>query len=613
MIAKYSKSLLGGFLVVSMAFLGYACTDDSHFDVISDDAVASKSIWENIESQPNLTELKQILEKAPVVKTETDNKSVLTYKDFLSGTQSFTFWAPIDGSYDATKYLNLLAQAELETDPIVAARLKYEVSHQFVQNHLARFNYESFTGDQSVVLMNSKITNYNSSKKQFGNLTLVDGYENIPSSNGSLHIVNGVYPFMHNMREFLFSGYDSLTTVLRSYEEIDSTDLSKSIEGAVNDDGYMVYLDTIYNTTNKMLNLSRAKISDEDSLYVGILPATDAAWDQMNSKIKKLYKYGAYYFNDWDYENLDFKNNKTTTAKSFNTDSVTLYNAHRDIMRSMFVSASSCGFDTKVDSAEFIDYVMTADSLVTTAGVVIYNPNKGGVNPLFQGLTPVRGSNGYVFELQNFNADPCDIWAEKINLDLAGNEYYVIKTEFCKSDRGELVRLDSENRNDTIYGDVENNRFRRFDTKDHTKSTTLRICIKLDKVKSTAYRLKMVMAPAYINKYNLVDESEAEVVSGFTAEVYYDHTTKQSPKKVTTSKANVIVDQDSVKEYVVFDKLVFDRCYDELPDNADSFPYLQIEVDKNHQNGKSGGVTYKNNYALNIVKIILEPLREDEQ
>jgi hypothetical protein len=24
-------------------------------------------------------------------------------------------------------------------------------------------------------------------------------------------------------------------------------------------------------------------------------------------------------------------------------------------------------------------------------------------------------------------------------------------------------------------------------------------------------------------------------------------------------------------------------------------------------------VTYKNNYALNIVKIILEPLREDEQ
>jgi hypothetical protein len=63
----------------------------------------------------------------------------------------------------------------------------------------------------------------------------------------------------------------------------------------------------------------------------------------------------------------------------------------------------------------------------------------------------------------------------------------------------------------------------------------------------------------------------------------------------------------------VFDKLVFDRCYDELPDNTDSFPYLQIEVDKNHQNGKSGGVTYKNNYALNIVKIILEPLREDEQ
>ena len=613
MIAKYSKSLVSGLFVVSMAFLGYACTDDSHFNVVSDDVVASKTIWQNIESLPNLTQLKQILEKAPVVKTETDNKSVLTYKDFLSGTQSFTFWAPVDGSFDATPYLNKLAAAELETDPVVAARLKYEVSHQFVQNHLARFNYESNTSDQDVVLMNSKLTNFNSTTKKFGNLSLVDNYENIPSSNGTLHVVNGVYPFMHNMREFLFSGYDSLTTVLRTYEVIDSTDMSKSIEGAVNDDGYMVYLDTIYNSTNKMLDQTRAKISEEDSVYVGILPATDAAWNDMKTKIKKLYKYGAYYFNDWDYDEKDFKNNKVTTAKSFNTDSVATYNTHRDIMRSMFVSASSCGFDTKVDSAKLIDYIMSADSLITTAGVVIYNPNKGGVNPLFSGLKPVRGSNGYVFELQNFNADVSDIWASKINIDLAGNEYFVIKTEGCSSPRGELVKLDSENRNDTIYGDVENNRFRRFDTPDHSKTNTLRICIKLDNVKSTAYRLKMIMAPAYINKYNLIKEEEAEVYSGFTAQVFYDYSTKTAQKLVTPTKANIIVAQDSVKEYVVFDKLVFDRCYDNLPDNTDSFPYLQIEVDKNHQNGKSGGVTYKNNYALNIVKIILEPLREDEQ
>ena len=159
-----------------------------------------------------------------------------------------------------------------------------------------------------------------------------------------------------------------------------------------------------------------------------------------------------------------------------------------------------------------------------------------------------------------------------------------------------------------MAGDVEQNKYRRFQV--YGRNVTLRICIKLQNVLSTKYRLKAVMAPNYIRSNDIQYESdgitEKEVVSRFTANVYYDNDTR-----VNATQATIEVLQDSVREYVIFDELNFDRCYANLPNGANSFAYLQIEVAPRLQN--STRMFGLNNNALNIVKVILEPIHEDEE
>ena len=97
----------GGILGASM-LLGYtSCTDD-HFDIKYSDASAQQTIWQNIQANPQLTNLKTILQGIKVYTKEEDKSSTITYAELLNQPQTFTFWAPVDGSYDETIYQNEL-------------------------------------------------------------------------------------------------------------------------------------------------------------------------------------------------------------------------------------------------------------------------------------------------------------------------------------------------------------------------------------------------------------------------------------------------------------------------------------------------------------------------
>jgi hypothetical protein len=270
-------------------------------------------------------------------------------------------------------------------------------------------------------------------------------------------------------------------------------------------------------------------------------------------------------------------------------------------------ATSFSGLTAKSDSAEVVSTVINADSIITTSHDVIYNPTPGSPNPLFEGKAPRKASNGYVFELDEFNFDPTYIWAEKREVTM-DNDLNIARADNVEYNRitgtswGETVRLDATNRNDSIYSEGTDV-YRRFEV--FGNNVTLSVQIKLRDVLSTKYRLKMVMAPNFTRISDIVTENDGitpvEVVSIFRVQV-------------TDEKGNSIigpidqtVDQDSVKTYTVFDEVTFPKCYANLPDNADSWPILKIEMNNNYQKRKG-----KNNNALNIVKVILEPIHEGE-
>ena len=603
MKTKYKSWILKGTLSLAVLFGTIACTED-HFDVQTAQTSSGATIWENLQATPGLDSLCMILKRTPVLKSITDNKATATYADLLNQSQFLTFWAPNDGTYNARHYLDLLDQADAAETESERLSLQYKVGREFIQNHLARFNYESNKGVQEVLLMNSKVSDYDASKSIFNNIPLVAGYETIPSSNGALHVLAGRSPFFQNIKEMLESNYTPLSDIVSDYEDVEF-DENRSVQGAMNTEGKMEYVDSLYSSANTFLNSTKAQIANEDSVYIGIVPSTQVAWDNVYGKVKSLYKYADSYWYGWSDENKDFQY-KNANAKTFDTDSVSNLNALQEIMKGMFISASTLG-GVDLDSATLIHNAIYADSLKSVNDVIYYNTNRGGPNPLIADVTPTRASNGYMFELTEFDVDPTYIWVGKKEYSM-GTEWNVSKTDNCAYPKGELVVLTTDNRNDSIGGDVEDNKYRRFQV--YGKNVTLRICIKLQDVLSTKYRLKMVMAPNYMRtndiQYQADGITEKEVVSRFTANVYYDNGTR-----VNSNQATIEVLQDSVREYVIFDEIEFDRCYSNLPEGANSFPYLQIEVAPRMQNStKMFGL---NNNALNIVKVILEPIHEDEK
>lgn len=605
MNAKHICNVFNGILAVGLTLFASACSDD-HFDVVEGTASSSKTIWQNLVEAPNVSDLRNILQKTPVMKSVTDNQSTITYAEFLDRPQLMTFWAPKDGTYDAQYYLDMLAGADTAATEAAKLEMRYRVGRQFVQNHLARFNFESNKALQEVNLMNSKVNDYDAGNRLFGNVPLV-AEGSYPSSNGTLHLLDGYSPYYQSIYEFFKENYDSLSTILNSYDELTFSPGS-STPGAMNNQGNMEYVDSIYNRSNALLDYIGRNISDEDSLFIAFVPATDQAWNNMFNKAKEFYKYGDDYWYSWSQTNYEFINRTNATSLKFKTDSLQALNARSAIVRSLVSSATSfSGLTAKSDSAEVVSTVINADSIITTSHDVIFNPTPGSPNPLFEGKAPRKASNGYVFELDEFNFDPTYIWAEKREVTM-DNDLNIARADNVEYNRitgtswGETVRLDATNRNDSIYSEGTDV-YRRFEV--FGNNVTLSVQIKLRDVLSTKYRLKMVMAPNFTRISDIVTENDGitpvEVVSVFRVQV-------------TDEKGNSIigpidqtVDQDSVKTYTVFDEVTFPKCYANLPDNADSWPILKIEMNNNYQKRKG-----KNNNALNIVKVILEPIHEGE-
>lgn len=597
----YQNTVKAGLLGAAVLLGFTACTDD-HFDIQPSTVSGSNTIWQNVEANADLDSVAMILRRCKVMKSQTDKSAKQTYAELLATSQQLTAWLPKNGTFNAKQYLDELDSAAVlrAKDEMAGTRAEYDVANRFARNHIARFNYESNMGEQRIALMNSKIVNYNAGEGTFNGVKLDAANANILSSNGMLHVLDGESQFAYNIFERL--QVDS--RFAKIYGDIDKYNVytfssSSSTQGSMNHNGSMEYVDSVWTRTNSLMTGAWLdKLTDEDSLYVSVIP-TDAAYEAARQKIHGLFKYAKNYNYAWDASKRDWTN-KGTNALKFNTDSLTTYNVTSGILSasSFSVGYNSEGPVTTSNPQAFLNHVLTADSLNSSADLVIYNKDKGNVNPIFDGQTAddaIKASNGYIFAVDNYNYDPSYSFIQKMNI----NGHNTSQVTGSTSEQAQYVTLNNENQNAEVNVDAlgVDNFYYYFPVSGNSQ---LNIDFKLNNVLSTKYKISIVLLPNRVNINNIRAEEDGTIIE--EKPVFDVQIRDDKGSMIGKAVKNVSVDQDKVEKKVLWEAFEFPYAYFGLPSGYESFPVLRISMSYAQQRkGKCK--------ALSIAKVILEPVR----
>lgn len=597
----YQNTVKAGLLGAAVLLGFTACTDD-HFDIQPSTVSGSHTIWQNIEANADLDSVAMILRRCKVMKSQTDKSAKQTYAELLATSQQLTAWLPKNGTFNAKQYLDELDSAAVlrAKDEMAGTRAEYDVANRFARNHIARFNYESNMGEQRIALMNSKIVNYNAGEGTFNGVKLDAANANILSSNGMLHVLDGESQFAYNIFERL--QVDS--RFAKIYGDIDKYNVytfsaSSSTQGSMNHNGSMEYVDSVWSRTNSLMTDARLTyLTDEDSLYVSVIP-TDAAYEAARQKLHGLFKYAKNYNYAWDASKRDWTN-KGTNALKFNTDSLTTYNVTSGILSasSFSVGYNSEGPVTTSNPQAFLNHVLTADSLNSNAGLVVYNKDKGNVNPIFDGQTAddaIKASNGYIFAVDNYNYDPSYSFIQKMNI----NGHNTSQVTGSTSEQAQYVTLNNENQNAEVNVDAlgVDNFYYYFPVSGNSQ---LNIDFKLNNVLSTKYKISIVLLPNRVNINNIRTEDDGTIIE--EKPVFDVQIRDDKGSMIGKRVKNVSVDQDKVEKKVLWEAFEFPYAYFGLPSGYESFPVLRISMSYAQQ--RTGKCK-----ALSIAKVILEPVR----
>ena len=305
-----------------------ACTDE-HFDVQDGNtgdplSNATLTLWQQLESKPELSKFASIVAKTPVFKDETHPIAGYTFKDVLNSNQVLTVFAPTNEAFtdaEMLEYENLL-----QTRP-------YDVYLRLVGNHIATYNYvASGTGVEDIIMINNKKATFDRVNHKLKDLTLTSF--NIPATNGTLHTLAAQSPFAYNIYEYLRKHrdeYPELNKWLAAHDTIRFNASASAEAGANPETGEPIYVDSVYYRENSLYYGSyyrtgedwemlhkglNANMESEDSLWAFILPS-DAAWLAMKAKMDPWYKYAPQYL-DMTQLNNTLNTTSETEAKKTN-------------------------------------------------------------------------------------------------------------------------------------------------------------------------------------------------------------------------------------------------------------------------------------------------------
>ena len=606
---SYKNWFKGGLLSI-VAVMGMASCSDDHYDIVVTGETEGKTLWENIQANESLSDFASVLSETSYLKNDMDyptDKAKISYADYLNSSQALTVWAPVNGSFDVAAMQAELAEikALYATDRKAATKAEYIFASQFLGQHIARFNHESQGKDKEVRMLNAKYVVYDAAARTFDGVAFAEGQTSKPSSNGTLHVLSAPSKYAYNIYDYLAAmpQFSKVYSVISDPEfDITSFAPGSSTEGAMNNEGKMEYVDSVYNNYNTLLNEANAQIKNEDSIYVAVFP-TDAAYDAALENAKKLFNYKKSYSYNWSSVQGDwgFSGNEALKLTDEQIDSLKTLNAQKLLFSTMYFTPSTMGEVNRNDSASIINYCLYNDSVNTTNFQTIYNKDKGNKNPLFLGkdnaeVAPIKASNGYIFGVDSYNMDAAYSYIKRQELNLnvltQTNAYY------------ENVSLGNY-RNDSIIDPYEVKNFTRVEVQSTGKA--MDFTVNLPALKSGSYKVYAILVPtAYHTLYEegLVNNKGVPYVEN----VNFDVTLLDDATKAGTNIAQakgITAPSDRVEKIVLFEKLDLEYSYDGLPSGVSSFPRLKFSLSSR----QTGSATAPKCLALNVYKIIIEPYR----
>lgn len=548
----HNKWLKGGLLGL-LAILGMASCSDDHFDLNTTNA--SGSLWNNLVATNQVDSFTMILEKTIVNKKSYGVPATITYKDLLNSSRVFTVWAPKDGTYNAAHWLKLLAAGDNET-----------VEKQFVRNHIANFNYNgAYATSERIRLYNAKYAVYDVPDNTFKGVPISSDalYKNIASTNGTLHVLNGMAPYLPSLRESLQDNAN-VSDINKYIMDKDTLEFIKqwSTPGSTVN-GEVQYVDSYFVESNKILP---SIAMDEDSLSAAIFPS-NTAWNEAISKISPFFNYKQ------KYSFYDADANKYR-VDSINPDSFQEMYTKKVIFNNMFYSLrEQPAFNIQTATPESVQqFFNTSDSLVSTNYYFSdynYHQHKPYCNVLTEGKLPTTSSNGYAFITDHFNFIANKTWQNDIILE--GEYFWYLNAEKSKyialsSPTGISHYVSDGNRNDSVKGKVHGYAYQEFPS----SSTSARpiVSFNLPNVLSGTYDIYVVIVPE-----NMVDKSNLSPKKNkFTATLEYDYDTSGKASSIT-SPNTFVSDPTKVDTILLFENFKFPYCYANL---ANSYPVLSL-------------------------------------
>ena len=261
-----NKTFRAGLTLVAGLAAMYSCTDtwDEHYsDIAANENSYAGTLMQAIEDEaPDF---------AKVVKA-------YGYDRELGSDNFYTVWAPVDGSFNLSDYVDEAGNRVADST---------EVVKQFLKSHISRYAYSLGKNDQKFTLLNEKtITLFADGK--FGN-TQIDK-KNISTNNGVLYTIAEPNPYAFNLFEIIAREYkadqtegkDTMSLYSYLYDpkvNKDSLIEEKSVYRGVDENGEKIWVDSFLLRNNTVLKNIRTEIYDEDSSYIAIIPSVQA-WQE---------------------------------------------------------------------------------------------------------------------------------------------------------------------------------------------------------------------------------------------------------------------------------------------------------------------------------------------
>ena len=538
MITKSIKSLIAARRLccgAAAALALTACADwDDHYD--ADQSLLDSqhaTIWQNISQNSNLSQFAELLKKAG-------------YDQVLAAPQTFTVWAPVNGSFDYD------AVAAMSNDRLLT---------EFVENHIARNNYPaSGTVAQRVYTLNEKLMLFGGTGSYAIQGVGIDK-PNVAAANGTVHLLNGQIPFLQNIYESLNNYEYPIDSISNYFHNFDVRKLNelKSVQGPTLN-GEITYLDSIFDENNELFTRYYAYVNREDSNYSMIVP-TNEAWRKAKATVSKYFNY---------LPTFEFMENTSTGADrkkvsvnirdvAYLKDSV----VNQMLTENLFFNNNI--YDNRKLAAADAATNFSCDSLYSTTYCKLYAEDAAR---LLENTRRIAKSNGYVWLTDDsLRMRTWTVWNPELRIEAENRNVIASSVNVANDNEPARVYVTPGTQNPDVKGQLSANAY--LDVQPVSQSTNPGVVFYLPNVRSTTYSLYLVTVPPVItNARNATKPYRFSVTMG-----YADATGKNEDNDRSWVAESAFVSDSLQVDTIYLGDFTFPMAY---YGTGDYYPYLRV-------------------------------------